>query len=135
MNDCIALAEEACRHVGVYFVVETLEFLHRGGRIGGATRFIGSALNLKPILELKDGRIEAHDRVRTKGKALDRVSNWSVNKSKANQRSVFLRCMQMLRKKPFNCSTAPQPSWGRLKVFSPPSALWLAFMPAQGQWH
>ncbi len=73
MNDCIALAEEACRHVGVYFVVETLEFLHRGGRIGGATRFIGSALNLKPILELKDGRIEAHDRVRTKSKALDRV--------------------------------------------------------------
>ena len=51
MNDCIALAEEACRHVGVYFVVETLEFLHRGGRIGGATRFIGSALNLKPILD------------------------------------------------------------------------------------
>jgi DegV family protein with EDD domain len=73
MNDCIMLAEEACRHVGVYFVVETLEFLHRGGRIGGAARFIGSALNLKPILELKDGRIEAHDRVRTKSKALDRV--------------------------------------------------------------
>jgi DegV family protein with EDD domain len=73
MNDCLALAEEACRHVGVYFVVETLEFLHRGGRIGGAARFIGSALNLKPILELKNGRIEAHDRVRTKGKALDRV--------------------------------------------------------------
>jgi len=73
INDCIALAEEACRHVGVYFVVETLEFLHRGGRIGGAARFIGSALNLKPILELKDGRIEAHERVRTKSKALDRV--------------------------------------------------------------
>jgi len=73
MNDCIALAEEACRHVGVYFVVETLEFLYRGGRIGGATRFIGSALNLKPILALKDGRVEAEDRVRTKSKALDRV--------------------------------------------------------------
>ena len=73
IKECIAIAEEACRHVGVYFVVETLEFLHRGGRIGGATRFVGSALNLKPILELKDGRIEAHDRVRTKGKALDRV--------------------------------------------------------------
>jgi DegV family protein with EDD domain len=73
MKDCLALAEEACQHVGVYFVVETLEFLHRGGRIGGAARFIGSALNLKPILELKDGRIEACDRVRTKSKALDRV--------------------------------------------------------------
>jgi DegV family protein with EDD domain len=73
IKDCIAVADEACQHVGVYFVVETLEFLHRGGRIGGAARFIGSALNLKPILELKDGRIEARDRVRTKSKALDRV--------------------------------------------------------------
>ena len=73
MQDCLALAEATCRHVGVYFVVETLEFLHRGGRIGGAARFIGSALNLKPILELKDGRIEAIERVRTKSKALDRM--------------------------------------------------------------
>jgi DegV family protein with EDD domain len=59
--------------VGVYFAVETLEFLHRGGRIGGGQRFIGSALNLKPILALRDGRVEAEDRVRTKSKALDRV--------------------------------------------------------------
>ncbi|HUH97434.1 MAG TPA: DegV family protein [Anaerolineales bacterium] len=73
MKDCTALAENAREHVGVYFVVDTLEFLHRGGRIGGATRFIGSALNLKPILALKDGRVEAEDRVRTKSKAIDRV--------------------------------------------------------------
>ena len=86
MNDCIALAEEACRHVGVYFVVETLEFLHRGGRIGGAARFIGSALNLKPILELKDGRIEAHDRVRTKSKALDRVLELVTERVKAKSK-------------------------------------------------
>jgi len=73
IKECVALAEKARDHVGVYFVVETLEFLHRGGRIGGATRFIGSALNLKPILALKDGRVEAEDRVRTKSKALERV--------------------------------------------------------------
>jgi DegV family protein with EDD domain len=73
IKECVALAEKAREHVGVYFVVETLEFLHRGGRIGGATRFIGSALNLKPILALKDGRVEAEDRVRTKTKALERV--------------------------------------------------------------
>ena len=70
---CVALAEKAKEHVGVYFAMDTLEFLHRGGRIGGGTRFIGSALNLKPILALKDGRVEAEDRVRTKSKALDRV--------------------------------------------------------------
>jgi DegV family protein with EDD domain len=67
------LVERSRDHVGVYFAVDTLEFLHRGGRIGGATRFIGSALNLKPILALKDGRVEAEDRVRTKSKALQRV--------------------------------------------------------------
>jgi len=71
--DCKALVEKAREHTGVYFAVDTLEFLHRGGRIGGAQRFIGSALNLKPILAVKDGRVEAEDRVRTKSKALDRV--------------------------------------------------------------
>jgi fatty acid kinase fatty acid binding subunit len=73
LTDCKALVEKARDHTGVYFAVDTLEFLHRGGRIGGAQRFIGSALNLKPILALKDGRVEAEDRVRTKSKALDRV--------------------------------------------------------------
>ena len=50
LADCVALVEKGRDHVGVYFAVDTLEFLHRGGRIGGAQRFIGSALNLKPIL-------------------------------------------------------------------------------------
>lgn len=68
-----ALAERAIGYTGVYFAVDTLEFLHRGGRIGGAQRFLGSALNLKPILALEDGRVEAVDRVRTKSKALERV--------------------------------------------------------------
>lgn len=73
VQDCKALLEKSRDHVGVYFAVETLEFLHRGGRIGGGQRFIGSALNLKPILALKNGQIEAEDRVRTKAKALDRI--------------------------------------------------------------
>ncbi len=71
--ECKTLVEKARTHVGVYFAVDTLEFLYRGGRIGGAQRFIGSALNLKPILALKDGLVEAEDRVRTKSKALDRL--------------------------------------------------------------
>lgn len=73
LKDCIAVAEKARDRTGVFFAVDTLEFLHRGGRIGGAQRFIGSALNLKPVLALKDGRIEAIDRIRTKTKALDRL--------------------------------------------------------------
>src|SRR5215216_888238 len=73
LAECKALAEKAREHVGVYLTVDTLEFLHRGGRIGGATRFLGTALNLKPILAIEDGRIEAVERVRTRGKALDRL--------------------------------------------------------------
>ncbi len=73
LAECKVLAEKAREHVGVYLTVDTLEFLHRGGRIGGATRFLGTALNLKPILAIEDGRIEAVERVRTRGKALDRL--------------------------------------------------------------
>jgi DegV family protein with EDD domain len=80
LADCKALAEKARQHVGVYLTVDTLEFLHRGGRIGGAQRFLGTALNLKPILAVEDGRVEAVERVRTRGKALDRVVELVVEK-------------------------------------------------------
>jgi len=73
MADAVALAERARDHTGVYFAVDTLEFLHRGGRIGGAQRFLGTALNMKPVLAVIDGRVEAIERIRTKGKALDRT--------------------------------------------------------------
>jgi DegV family protein with EDD domain len=58
---------------GILVTLETLEFLHRGGRIGGGARFLGAALNIKPILELVDGKLEACERVRTRGRALNRV--------------------------------------------------------------
>ncbi|MCX6064622.1 MAG: DegV family protein [Chloroflexi bacterium] len=73
LSECRAVAEKARQQSGVYFMVDTLEFLYRGGRIGGAQRFLGTALNLKPILFMQQGKIEALERVRTKGKALDRL--------------------------------------------------------------
>jgi DegV family protein with EDD domain len=73
LAECVALAERAREHTGVMFVVDTLEFLHRGGRIGGAVRLIGTALNLKPVLALRDGRVEPVERIRTKGKAIERM--------------------------------------------------------------
>lgn len=73
MAECKALAEEARQYTGVVFAVETLEFLHRGGRIGTASRFLGTALNIKPILEVVNGRVEAIERVRTRQKSLDRL--------------------------------------------------------------
>jgi DegV family protein with EDD domain len=59
--------------VKVLFVVDTLEYLHRGGRIGGASRLFGTALGIKPLLHLVDGRVDALERVRTKRKAIGRM--------------------------------------------------------------
>lgn len=73
LRECTALVEQGLANSGVLFAVSTLEFLHRGGRIGGAAAFLGTALNLKPILELREGRIEAIERVRTMNKAIDRL--------------------------------------------------------------
>jgi DegV family protein with EDD domain len=57
----------------VYFVVDTLEYLHRNGRIGGAARLLGSALDLKPVLQISDGAVAPLTRVRTRKKALAKV--------------------------------------------------------------
>ena len=73
LKDCQKLAEQVLPNTGVYFAVETLEFLHRGGRIGGAQRLLGSALSMKPILTLKDGKIDPVGSVRTSAKVFDRV--------------------------------------------------------------
>lgn len=78
--ECRQLVEKAVDRTGVYFVVSTLEFLRRGGRIGGAAAFLGTALNLKPILMLHGGRVEPKEKVRTMSKALDRVADILVEK-------------------------------------------------------
>jgi len=65
--------ENARSRTCVYFVVDTLEFLHRGGRIGGGSAFLGTLLNLKPLLALRNGRVEAVERVRTMSKAVNRL--------------------------------------------------------------
>ncbi len=54
----------------VLFVVDTLEYLHKGGRIGGAKRLVGSVLSIKPVLHLDNGRIEPLASIRTKTKAI-----------------------------------------------------------------
>jgi DegV family protein with EDD domain len=72
-GEVVELARKAHKHTGVMFVVDTLEFLHRGGRIGGAKRLLGTALSLKPLLELQEGRVEAVENIRTKTKAYKRL--------------------------------------------------------------
>jgi DegV family protein with EDD domain len=73
LADCKAAALAAKEKTGVVFAVDTLEFLHRGGRIGGASRFLGTALKLKPLLEVSNGKVEPIERVRTSKKAHARL--------------------------------------------------------------
>jgi fatty acid kinase fatty acid binding subunit len=60
-------------HVQTYFSVATLEFLRRGGRIGRANALLGSVLQVKPVLCIRDGLVTPLERVRTFERALNRV--------------------------------------------------------------
>ncbi|MDB5080084.1 MAG: hypothetical protein JWP00_2008 [Chloroflexi bacterium] len=60
--------------VKIIATVDTLEYLHKGGRIGGLKSFFGSLLSVKPILQLKDGEVQPLEQVRTRSKALLRVA-------------------------------------------------------------
>lgn len=71
--DAIALGNSLISKTNVIFVVDTLEFLHRGGRIGGASKMLGSMLSLKPLLTVVDGKVDSLARVRTMKKALNRL--------------------------------------------------------------
>jgi len=72
-EEVVALVREMIPRVKVVFVVDTLEYLHKGGRIGGAATLLGTLLNIKPILRLEDGRIEPLSKARTKKKALAKL--------------------------------------------------------------
>lgn len=71
----VRLVEELIPKMNIIFTVETLEYLHKGGRIGGAAALAGSVLSIKPVLCVKDGRIEPLEKPRTRGHAIERVVN------------------------------------------------------------
>lgn len=73
-EECVALAERLISNTGIFFLVDTLEYLQKGGRIGRAAAVVGSLLNIKPILGLTDdGEVQAIDKVRGNKKATLRL--------------------------------------------------------------
>ena len=69
----------------VLFVVDTLEYLHKGGRIGGAKRLVGSVLSIKPVLHIENGQIEPLASVRTKSKAIAHMIDVVLGEMKGKQ--------------------------------------------------
>jgi fatty acid kinase fatty acid binding subunit len=70
IDDVAGLAEDLAARTRVYGALDTLENLKKGGRVGGASALIGSMLAIKPIIEVRDGEVEAESRQRTRSKAL-----------------------------------------------------------------
>ncbi|UPZ31296.1 DegV family protein [Streptomyces sp. LRE541] len=73
VDEAVTAAEKRAAGTCAYFYVDTLDYLRRGGRIGAAQALLGSALAVKPLLELDGGRIELREKVRTATKAIARL--------------------------------------------------------------
>jgi DegV family protein with EDD domain len=70
LDEVTSIAESTRDRTHLLFVVDTLEYLHKGGRIGGAKRLLGTALNIKPILHFDEGTIQPLSQTRTKKKGI-----------------------------------------------------------------
>lgn len=81
VDDAVAAAEKQAEGTSAYFYVDTLDYLRRGGRIGAAQALLGSALAVKPLLELAEGRIAMLEKVRTASRALARLEEIVAEKS------------------------------------------------------
>ncbi len=67
-----------------FFLVPTLEYLHKGGRIGGASKLIGTLLQIVPILTLRDGQVEIYDKVRSLKQAINQLIELTISSCENN---------------------------------------------------
>ena len=72
---CLRQAREAREHLKLWFAIDTLEYLRRGGRIGAAQAWMGGALKIKPILSI-EAEITPVERVRTSSKMFERMVDY-----------------------------------------------------------
>jgi DegV family protein with EDD domain len=87
-DEVVAKIEEVKESTYLLFVVDTLEYLAKGGRIGNAKAFLGTLLKVKPILVLKDGAIEPLEQVRSKRKAHARMLELIENRVAGNGSNI-----------------------------------------------
>ncbi|GGX70681.1 DegV family protein [Streptomyces hiroshimensis] len=83
LDEVVAAAEKRAQGTAAFFYVDTLDYLRRGGRIGAAQALLGSALAVKPLLQLEGGRIVLREKVRTASKAIARLEEIAVERAGA----------------------------------------------------
>ena len=95
--EIVEMVRDTMGRMSIVFVVGSLEYLHRGGRIGGASRLFGSLLSIKPVLYLANGRVEPLTKVRTKKKAVKHILNMAIEAmaGKSNVRVAVLHASEM----------------------------------------
>lgn len=81
-DEIVATLEDMIPRGRIYFLVDTLEYLAKGGRIGGAKRLVAELLEIKPILQIKNGQVEPFEQQRTKKRALARLVEVAVENCK-----------------------------------------------------
>jgi DegV family protein with EDD domain len=110
-----AVAERTTQRIRIYVMLDTLEYLRRGGRIGRARAFLGGVLRVKPLLSLRDGEVHPEERVRTKAHAMERLFQMAT--SYPNVREVAI-----------GYSTSPQDAYDfqqRLAAVMPHVNIWV----------
>jgi DegV family protein with EDD domain len=111
LDTVAAAAADACEAIDLYATLDTLEYLRRGGRIGGASALIGGLLDVKPLISFEVGEVTAAGRVRTRKRAIaavlehladlgDRIRRWGVIHSDPPDLDEFLDAATAIRGAP-----------------------------------
>jgi DegV family protein with EDD domain len=91
-EEVLALVDRLKEMVRVYFIVDSLEYLHKGGRIGAASNLIGNLLSIKPVLDIKNGLIAPVEKIRGKAKALERIAQLLEEETRKHGPMRYLLC-------------------------------------------
>lgn len=140
LDEVVVSAENTRDKTNLLFVVDTLEYLHKGGRIGGAKKLLGTALDIKPILHFDEGTIQPLSQSRTKRKAvreLLEIANERLGGSQmAEAAIVHVDCLEEAKNLREDVVSRFDPARVHISDVSPvvgthvgPGALGLAFYP------
>ena len=97
LSETAKLARKILKTTRVYFTLESLEYLKRGGRVGPTTALVGGILGLRPILQLEEGQVSQLDSMRGKKKSLKLIEEAIVDAVKDDKQRVNLSIGHILR--------------------------------------